>query len=162
MNKAFLLLGSNMGNKTENIQQALDNISQASVDIFLRSSLYETEPWGVKEQATFLNQVISVETTMQAHDLLSIILDIEKKLGRKRIVKWGERIIDIDIIYFNNDIIVTKDLKVPHPEIQNRKFTLVPLVEIAPDYLHPVLNIKNEELLKRCSDVSVVKKYSMN
>jgi 2-amino-4-hydroxy-6-hydroxymethyldihydropteridine diphosphokinase len=157
MNKAFLLLGSNLGNREKTISEAIKMLGEAGT-INSISSLYRTGAWGKKDQPDFLNQVIILEIGFSCEDLLKKILEIEIKLGRVRGHKWAERTIDIDILYFNQEIIVTEHLKIPHPQIQFRRFTLIPLTEIAPGYKHPVLNISSIQMLERCEDkLEVVK-----
>jgi 2-amino-4-hydroxy-6-hydroxymethyldihydropteridine diphosphokinase len=157
--EAFLLLGSNIGERSKILSSALELIEKYTGGIERKSSLYETEPWGKQDQNLFLNQLVSVITDLTAQDLLKTVLEIEAELGRRREEKWGPRIIDIDIIYFGEEIIVTPDLKIPHPEIQNRNFTLIPLCEIAKDFIHPVWNISSEEMLKRCKDSLLVSRF---
>jgi 2-amino-4-hydroxy-6-hydroxymethyldihydropteridine diphosphokinase len=157
MNKAFLLLGSNLGDKEKTISQAIKMLGESGT-IYGISSLYRTVAWGKKDQPDFLNQITILETGFSCEDLLKKILEIEIKLGRVRGHKWAERTIDIDILYFNQEIIVTEHLKIPHPQIQFRRFTLIPLAEIAPDHKHPVLNISSAQMLERCEDrLEVVK-----
>jgi 2-amino-4-hydroxy-6-hydroxymethyldihydropteridine diphosphokinase len=156
MNFVYILLGTNLGDKITNLKTATEKISSVCGNIILRSMLYETSPWGITDQPSFLNQVIKIESTFTAEELLDKLLLIEKELGRIRDIKWGERIIDLDILYFNDEIIVKENLKIPHPELHNRKFTLVPLNEIAADYKHPVLNVTNQQLLNRCADKGTV------
>ena len=160
MAKVFLLLGSNTGERKEILLKAMDLIEDRVGKISQKSGLYETEPWGLQEQSFFLNQMVLVNSDLNAFEILQNILAIELQLGRKREEKWGARTIDIDIIYFNSEIIVTPQLKVPHPEIQNRMFTLIPLCELAKDFIHPVFNISSEEMLNRCSDPLLVKRIN--
>jgi 2-amino-4-hydroxy-6-hydroxymethyldihydropteridine diphosphokinase len=148
----ILLFGSNLGDKRANITRAVELCSAQIGPIHRASSLYSTEPWGKTDQDIFLNQVVHFNTSLPVEQALSITQMIEAQLGRVRKEKWGSRTIDIDILYFGNRIKRSKTLCIPHPEIANRRFTLIPLVEIAPDFKHPVLNITNEELLKRCED----------
>ncbi len=162
MNFAYILLGTNLGDKITNIETAIEKISSLCGKVSTRSALYETSPWGILDQPSFLNQVIKIESTITAEELLEKLLLIEKELGRIRAIKWGERIIDLDILYFNNEIIVKENLKIPHPELHNRKFTLVPLNEIAADYKHPVLNVTNRQLLHRCTDKGTVTTFSIS
>src|SRR6187402_1940573 len=152
MNSAYILLGTNLGDKTANLTTACEKIISRCGSITKQSELYETAPWGMANQDAFLNQVIQIETNHSPEKLLEILLSIEIEMGRVRLVKWGERLIDLDILYFNKDIITKESLKIPHPEIQNRMFVLVPLCEIAADYKHPVLNITNQQLFKLCTD----------
>jgi 2-amino-4-hydroxy-6-hydroxymethyldihydropteridine diphosphokinase len=144
-------MGSNLGDRRVSLEKARKKLSDYG-HILNNSSIYETKAWGKNDQPNFLNQIILIETEMKAEELLKIILDIEIQLGRVREQKWAERTIDIDILYFNNEIIVTESLKIPHPEIHNRKFTLIPLNEISPDLLHPVLNLSTKQMLERCKD----------
>jgi 2-amino-4-hydroxy-6-hydroxymethyldihydropteridine diphosphokinase len=161
LNKVYLLLGSNLGDRTGTLDKAKKDLSELG-HISGISSLYETQAWGHREQPNFFNQVIVLETGLSAEDLLKKNLEIEIKLGRVREQKWAERTIDIDILYFNDEIIVTKALKIPHPQIHNRKFTLIPLNEIDPGFLHPVFNLTTKQMLERCEDSLEVKKIILN
>ena len=158
MNSTYLLLGSNMGNSTELLSNAIEQIENKIGPLLLQSNLYATAAWGNTSQPDFLNQVIKVATNLEAAKTLEKILSIEKKMGRIRTIKNAPRIIDIDILFFNNEIINRSDLIVPHPEIQNRRFVLTPLYEIAPQMIHPVLNKTIEQLLSQCPDQLAVKK----
>lgn len=154
----ILLFGSNVGDKTANLTRAVELCSAHIGPINKASSLYSTEPWGKTDQDIFINQVVSFNTNLSVDEALAETQKIEMQLGRVRKEKWGSRTIDIDILYFGNLIKRSKTLYVPHPEIGNRRFTLIPLIEIASDFKHPVLNITNEEMLKRCDDkLGVVK-----
>ena len=157
MNKVYLLLGANIGNPNKQLEDAKVEIEDRIGEITLQSKIYESEAWGVKNQPVFLNQVILLETELSANKVLNEILKIEILLGRIRGQRWGSRIIDIDILYYNEDIIHTEDLQVPHPYIQERNFTLIPLVEIAEDYLHPIFKKSNKELLEESTDQLKVK-----
>lgn len=158
MNNTYLLLGSNMGNSTELLSKAIEQIENKIGPLLLPSNLYTTAAWGNTSQPDFLNQVIKVATHLAAAETLAIILSIEKNMGRIRTTKNAPRIIDIDILFFNNEIINQSDLIVPHPEIQNRRFVLTPLQEIAPQMIHPVLIKTIEQLLSQCPDQLAVKK----
>lgn len=158
MSQCFLLLGTNIGDKQHNLLQAQKLIAQRTGVILAASSIYETSAWGKEDQDDFLNQVLHVETNCLPVPLLKLCLDIEKELGRVRFERWGERLIDIDLLYFEDLIVEEELLTVPHPELQNRKFTLVPLVEIAPTFLHPVLQKTNADLLSDCKDLLEVTK----
>ena len=158
--KAFLLLGSNLGNREEILTKAILEIEEKIGAISLKSSIYETLAWGIEDQPAFLNQVITSNTEIKPQQLLTIINNIEKDLGRVRHEKWGERLIDIDILYYDNLVIDAKNLSIPHPEIANRKFTLIPLVELAPELVHPILKITQKEMLHSCKDELEVKKHS--
>lgn len=148
----FLLLGSNLQDRKMMLAQAREQLEKSSVWICAQSGLYETEAWGNTQQPPFLNQVLRIRTGLTPEVLLQIIHNIETQLGRTRYEHWGPRCIDIDILYFDNLILTMENLKIPHPEIHNRRFTLFPLTELAPDFRHPVLNLTNAELLKRCQD----------
>ena len=157
MNTAYLLLGANIGNPVQQLQDARAEITDRIGPIIQASSLYESEAWGVEDQPIFLNQVIQVETEHTVQRVLQDIMKIEILLGRIRGQRWGSRIIDIDILYFNSEIVHEEDLQVPHPYIQERNFTLIPLVEIAADYIHPIFKKSNTELLHESTDPLNVK-----
>ena len=152
MNKSFLLTGGNVGNRLENLQQAVELLAKYCGRILQRSSVYETEAWGKTDQPNFLNQVLEIETEMKPESLMDEILKIEQLMGRIRNEKYGPRIIDIDILFFNKEIITRPGLVIPHPELQNRRFVLIPLAELAPQFEHPVLKKSISELLKDCPD----------
>jgi 2-amino-4-hydroxy-6-hydroxymethyldihydropteridine diphosphokinase len=161
MNQVVLLTGSNMDSPGLNLERAKLLLSKRVGEIVLQSSIYESEPWGFEHQSYFLNQVLVLHTEFYPLQVLSIILEIEKELGRHRQgAGYQARIIDIDILYYNKQVIHELGLKVPHPLLQDRRFTLEPLAEVLPDYVHPVLNKSNRQLLKECSDNSIVKKTS--
>ena len=147
-----------MGNSTELLSNAIEQIENKIGPLLLQSNLYATAAWGNTSQPDFLNQVIEVATQLDATETLKEILSIEKNMGRIRTVKNAPRIIDIDILFFNNEIINRIDLIVPHPEIQNRRFVLTPLNEIVPQMIHPVLNKTIDQLLSFCPDQLAVKK----
>ncbi len=152
MNSVYILLGGNLGDRENNLFRATQQLSEQIGTITRTSLLYETAAWGVENQPNFLNQVILVESTINAEEILSINQAIEKYLGRKRYQKWHERTIDIDILYFNNEIINQENLTVPHPYLHERKFTLAPLVEISNNFVHPIFKKSNEQLLHECKD----------
>ena len=160
MNNVYLLIGGNMGDRMANLAAARNSINIECGRIVTESSIYETEAWGYKEQNAFLNQALVIQTSLQANALMDSILKIEIALGRKREIPLGPRIIDIDIIYYNDEIINSSTLTIPHPSMAQRKFVLMPLNEIAPNYRHPILLKTNEVLLKECGDSSVVYKKS--
>lgn len=151
MNYATILLGSNQGDRRENLKSAVSLLVREG-SILRSSNIYETEPWGEANQPDFFNQVIEFATPVDAQSLMHILLDIEKKSGRHRVVKWAPRIIDLDILYFNEEIIREENLVIPHPQLHNRRFTLVPLAEIFPHKIHPVLKMSSLELLKKLTD----------
>lgn len=152
MNNVFLLLGANLGDPFSQLEQARHEIDRRVGKIRQQSSLYESEAWGVTDQPVFLNQVLLIASPLAPLPLLDAIQEIEHALGRQRLTKWGARVIDIDILYFNSEQIAHDRLVVPHPYIAERKFTLLPLAEIAPDFMHPTLQRSNSELLAACED----------
>jgi len=159
MNKAFLLIGGNLGDRLQNLEQASQQIAKNCGVVIKQSSIYETAAWGKTNQPDFLNQVLEIKTKLDATKLMSKIMEIEKLMGRERNEKYDPRIIDIDILFFNEEVINESFLKIPHPEIQNRRFVLIPLAEIAPHLLHPVLKKNIDQLLKECKDPLEVKPH---
>ncbi len=159
MNKTYLLLGSNMNNPHHQLSIAIKNITLQIGTITRKSKLYATAAWGNKNQPDFLNQVIIVETNMPALETIKKILAIENKMGRVRTKKNAPRIIDIDILFFNKEIISEKNLDVPHQQIENRRFVLVPLNELSPGFTHPVTHKTIHKLLIDCTDTLDVKKF---
>ncbi|SDH51074.1 2-amino-4-hydroxy-6-hydroxymethyldihydropteridine diphosphokinase [Chitinophaga filiformis] len=160
MNKAILLIGGNLGDRTGNLQQAVEQIDKQVGKVEKISALYETAAWGHVEQPDYLNQALLVSTGMDARTLLQTVLAIEHHIGRIRRQKWGARVIDIDIIFYNDAIINEPDLKIPHPQMQFRQFVLVPLTEIIPDWQHPVLHQPVSTLLENCTDTLPAIKYN--
>ena len=152
MNKIFLIVGGNLGNRKKNLQTAATFIDEQVGAIIQSSKIYETEPWGVTDQPAFYNQVHLVKSKLNAQTIIDTILKIEEKMGRVRTIKNAARIIDIDILFFNEEIINEPNLVVPHREIPNRRFVLMPLNEIAPLMIHPVLKKNISELLSTCKD----------
>ena len=155
MNSDFtchLLLGGNQGNPKSNFEKSIEFIEKKIGIVVSSSSLYQTAAWGKEDQAPFLNQVLKVSTKLGPEILLKEILEIESLVGRVRYEKWGPRIIDIDILFYENAIIEEKDLTIPHPYLHQRAFTLIPLEEIAPELMHPVFNKTISELLTSCED----------
>ncbi len=159
MNIVYLQLGSNIGDREQQLEFAISEIKEKVGDITNSSKVYESSPWRVDGQSNYLNQVIKIKTEIDAESVLSVVLDIENDLGRKRIEKWGERFIDIDIIFYNNEIIETAELCIPHKHMHERKFVLTPLNEIASDYLHPKYNKTVADLLVECNDVESVEEH---
>ncbi len=161
MNKVYLLLGSNRGDKAFLLAKTVEKLNLISFKPAISSSLYESEPWGFKAEEWFLNQAVLVETDVSPKDMLALILNIEKELGRIRdasIEGYESREIDIDILLFNNKIIDTDSLTIPHPRMHLRKFVLEPLMEIAPNFIHPLFKKTITELYNECLDNSIVKK----
>lgn len=158
MNSAYLITGGNIGNKGEELANAAKLIEERCGAIIDRSAIYETAAWGKTDQDSFFNQALVLETSLNARDLLNEILYIENLMGRDRLEKYGPRIIDIDIIFFNHQIIKETGLIVPHPEMARRRFVLEPLNEVIPAYIHPVYYQTVRELLASCDDTLPVKK----
>ncbi len=156
MHTYYLHLGSNQGDRKEFLQKALELISASIGEISLKSSVYETEPWGMKEQENFLNMAIEVKSIKSAEDILKSIKSIESAIGPGKEVKWGPRTIDIDILYCDDLIINSSEITIPHPHIQDRNFVLIPLMEIAGDFTDPVHKMTIEELYDVCKDTGEV------
>ena len=135
----YIALGTNLGNKENNLKEALRLLTVKGITVSRVSDFIVTKPYGVTDQPDFLNAVAEIETDKSPTELLHILLQIEREMGRKRIRRWGERNIDLDLLLYHDRVIDLPDLKVPHPDMQNRDFVLRPLVQIAPDAVHPVL-----------------------
>jgi 2-amino-4-hydroxy-6-hydroxymethyldihydropteridine diphosphokinase len=159
MNDVFLQLGSNIGDRKRFLSTALSFIKSEIGSIVSVSKIYESSPWRVEGQNKYLNQILKIKSKLEPEELLKYILDIESKMGRKRIEKWGERVIDIDIIFFSNYIIETKDLCIPHKHMHKRNFVLVPLNDIASNFNHPKYNISVSDLLHNCQDIKTIEEY---
>lgn len=152
MEAIFLGLGSNVVPKEAHLSQAINEITHHIGPILQRSGLYRTKAWGKTDQSDFINQVIKIESSRSAPLLLDTILFIESALGRTRQGKWGPRKIDIDILFYGQTVIATERLTVPHPFVQDRNFVLVPMMEIAPDFVHPILQLSIKALYEKCED----------
>jgi 2-amino-4-hydroxy-6-hydroxymethyldihydropteridine diphosphokinase len=152
MNKVCLLIGTNLGDRVLNLEKSLKILKNKLGQIESISSIYETEAWGKTDQPSFFNLALILNTNYKPFEVLEITQDIEKVLGRIRKEKWGARIIDIDIIFFNDDIIESDRLIIPHPRLAERKFVLAPLQEIIPNYKHPIFNETIISLNRICTD----------
>lgn len=147
---AILLLGGNLGDRQANLKKATHEIEKNIGSIITQSSFYESQAWGKTDQPWFLNQVLMIATPYSPMQVLEHALAVEERLGRIRTEKWGARIIDIDLLYFENQIIDFENLIVPHPGITSRRFVLEPLAEIAPNFIHPVIKKNHLQLLAEC------------
>lgn len=160
MNTAYLLTGGNLGKREDNLAKARALLAEHCGEISKTSSLYETAAWGKTDQPSFLNQALEIKTKLNARQLIRRVLKVEKMMGRVRKEKLGPRIIDIDILLFNDEVHDISFLKIPHPEMQNRRFVLIPLAEIAATVVHPVLKKNIIQLLDECPDKLDVKKIT--
>jgi 2-amino-4-hydroxy-6-hydroxymethyldihydropteridine diphosphokinase len=165
MNGVYLIIGGNLGNRALNLALCKKEISEEIGLILKQSSIYETAAWGITNENSYLNRVLFLETILTAERVMEICLEIEKKFLRVRQKKWESRIMDIDILFFNNEIIKTKKLQIPHPRMAERKFVLIPMVEIAPNLVHPLLDKSMTKMLSECEDtldVSKVGRQTLN
>jgi len=151
-NRVVLSLGGNIGDIQLVFEKARDSLQKTVGELVLISSLYQTKAWGVENQSDFLNQVIVLETTLSPIEVLKTCLAVENELGRVRKGKWHERVIDIDVLFYGNELIKSKELVLPHPYIKDRNFILYPLVEIMPDFVHPIFKKTLLELKNNCKD----------
>jgi 2-amino-4-hydroxy-6-hydroxymethyldihydropteridine diphosphokinase len=159
MHKVYLGIGGNIGNKEQNFKKVPELINKELGKILLASSIYEAPPWGFHSEDAFWNQVIYIETILEAEELLWRIHGVEEKFGRVREKeRYSSREMDIDILYFNDEYFETKTLIIPHPRIHERKFVLIPLCEIAPDFKHPLRRLTSIGMLEACRDDSIIKK----
>jgi 2-amino-4-hydroxy-6-hydroxymethyldihydropteridine diphosphokinase len=152
MNKTFLITGGNIGNRRKNLETAAALIEKEIGNIIKSSKIYETDAWGITNQPAFYNQIHLVESKFSAKEILDKILNIEAKMGRVRTIKNAARIIDIDILFFNDELINEPNLIIPHPQIINRRFVLMPLNELVPEMIHPVFKKSIHDLLSNCKD----------
>ena len=160
MNKIFLLTGSNIEPQHSFLRRAKIEIGKRVGHILKSSEIYKSAPWGFEAKTSFLNQVLLVHSGFEAEEVLDIILEIEKEMGRERFgTTYTSRNIDIDILYFGDEVYENEILQVPHPRLHLRRFTLIPLVEIAPKYIHPKCGMSNKKLLEECPDHSIVNKF---
>jgi len=161
MQRVFIGIGSNLGDTIGNCKIALDEIENFA-EIVRISSLYETEPVGNEDQPNFINSVVEINTDLSPHELLTHLKSIEDKLGRVRGEKWGPRVIDLDIIFYDDLVMKYDDLIIPHPRAHLRRFVLEPICEIAPDFIHPELETSILELLEKLGDSKMVIKLEQS
>jgi 2-amino-4-hydroxy-6-hydroxymethyldihydropteridine diphosphokinase len=178
MKEVFVLLGSNRGNRIDFLSKALEMIEVRAGKVIQKSAVYETEPWGFEDQTSFFNQVVEIETNLRPAELLDQLLTIEVQLGRirpfdgcgcgipaasgpddgsgQKTAGYAGRTIDLDILFFGQQLVFTDQLMIPHPRLHERKFTLVPLNEIAPAFVHPLLKKPMSVLMQECRDQAKV------
>jgi 2-amino-4-hydroxy-6-hydroxymethyldihydropteridine diphosphokinase len=152
MKRVFLHTGSNQGDRLRNLKQAASALEETVGPLLQSSRIFETAAWGIRDQPDFLNQALELETALDPIGLLNTVLEIELEMGRVRIQKWGQRLIDIDILYYDDIIWESDQLTLPHPHLQERNFVLAPLLDIAPDFVHPRLKKTTRELKGLCND----------
>jgi 2-amino-4-hydroxy-6-hydroxymethyldihydropteridine diphosphokinase len=150
--QVYISLGSNLGDKLQFLKNAIEQISIRLGKVVKESKIYEAAAWGHTKQPDFYNQVIEIETELSPMQLLQGCLEIEKSLGRERSILWGERTIDLDILLYDGRSVQLENLRIPHPYLHLRNFVLVPLCEIAPDLIHPTMELSIKQLLDRCAD----------
>jgi 2-amino-4-hydroxy-6-hydroxymethyldihydropteridine diphosphokinase len=160
MSTAYLLIGGNLGNRSANLQKAVFNIEQTCGKIVQSSAIYETSAWGLTQQPAFYNQALMLSTQLSPHGLMQALLTIELQMGRTREIKMGPRVIDLDILLIDQLVQHTDLLQLPHPSLPMRRFALLPLAEIAPDLMHPILEKSIQTLLEICPDTLDVQKLS--
>ena len=158
-NNIYLHTGSNLGDRKSNLEKANQLITARIGDITAQSGFYKTKAWGITEQPDFINQALEVETKLSPRQVMDSVLEIEKQMGRKRNGKWTSRLIDIDILFYGEEIIEEEHLTIPHPHLQERNFVLVPLQEIAGDFIHPVLKLSIKDLVNQSKDALEVTAY---
>lgn len=151
MSTVYIGIGSNLGSRKENCKAAISHLIDNGITVLKLSSMIETEPWGVKDQPKFINMAVEVETGLGPEELLQLLKQIEAEIGRRQTIHWGPRVIDLDILLYDDLILKTPDLEIPHPRIADRYFVLKPLAEIAPEIIHPVIKKSIKRLLSEVS-----------
>jgi 2-amino-4-hydroxy-6-hydroxymethyldihydropteridine diphosphokinase len=158
--QVYLLLGSNEGDREGFLQEALGELERrvASGPMSV-SGIYETAAWGMEEQPSFLNMAVGMRTALIPHEILSVIRDVEARLGRQRVVVWGQRTLDVDVLLYGDEIIQTEELHIPHPRLGERRFALAPLAEIASGVVHPITGQTIQQMLDACPDLLPVRLF---
>ncbi|MBA3648120.1 MAG: 2-amino-4-hydroxy-6-hydroxymethyldihydropteridine diphosphokinase [Chitinophagales bacterium] len=159
MHQAYLLFGSNLDDRESHINHGLDKLRLNNIKILKASSIYETSPWGVINQPDYLNVAVKIATNLSSVELFGIVKEFEREEGRINLQKYAPRELDIDILFYDEIIFENNELIIPHPKIQLRKFTLIPMNEIASAYVHPVLKKSIKNLLLECEDIGTVRLY---
>lgn len=159
MKKVYLHTGTNQGDRLRNLERACTMLGEQAGTVLQSSKIFETAAWGIRDQPDFLNQAIEMEVPLDPIDLLHTILDIEQVMGRVRVQKWGQRLIDIDMLYYGDQIWESGQLTLPHPHLHERNFVLTPLLDIAPDLVHPRLKKTTREMLANCNDALPAKVF---
>jgi len=154
MARVYIGIGSNLGHRKTNCLKAIEYLKKSGIHIVRQSSMIETEPWGVKDQPEFINMVVEAETELSPDDLIRQLKECEQAMGRVQSHRWGPRLIDLDILFYDDLVLETEELKIPHPEVQNREFVLRPMCELAPEMKHPVLGKSMKELFEALKDTS--------
>lgn len=163
MNRVFIGLGSNVGDRLHYLQRAVKALAGLpATSVMKMSAVYETEPVGVRDQGEFFNAVVEIETGLEVRPLYASVKNIERALGRTSRQRWGPREIDLDILYYNEVVLNDSELTIPHPEISNRRFVLTPLAEIAPELIDPVRKQSILEMLQTLNDLSAVRRTSFS
>ena len=160
MTKVYLSTGSNLDNRSKNLNLAIEILDQHdNIQVLRSSSIYETDPWGYEDQPMFLNQILEIDTDLRPPVLLKLLKQVEKDVGRRPTFKYGPRIMDIDIIFYGDEVCESENLNIPHPQLEQRAFVLVPLAELIGEFIHPVLRKKINRLLQEI-DISSVRQFS--
>ena len=153
----YLSLGSNLGDRAANLDRAIEALPEAGVLVLRRSSLYETEPVDFLDQPWFLNCAVEAETSLPPEQLLGALQGIERRLGSRKLIARGPRIVDLDVLFYGDSVVRSSEIEIPHPRMTERRFVLVPLAELAPTFVHPILHATCAELLARTGDHSIVR-----